>query len=70
MNEFEKPAIKHISTLENAVILSDVTASWSLDSSRDTLKNISLSVKAGHLTTVIGEVASGKVKLKIILQYV
>ena len=45
-----------------AATLSDLTARWGFTASADTLKSISLEVKAGQLCAVIGPVGAGKVR--------
>lgn len=63
LKDFEKPLSSNISTSKAAVMLSNVSASWSVNSTIYTLRNISLNVNIGSLTTVIGEVGSGKVRI-------
>lgn len=46
---------------ENVIRFSKVKANWTVDSNRDTIKDLTLAVKQGELTTIIGQVGSGKV---------
>lgn len=63
LNEYKKPcSVPKAETKDNAVQLINASANWSVDSGRTTLKDISLTIKSGTLTTIIGEVGSGKVR--------
>lgn len=63
LKEFKRPcANPKIQIKDNAVQLVNAFANWSEYSGRVTLKNISLTIPSGTLTTVIGEIGSGKVR--------
>jgi ABC-type glutathione transport system ATPase component len=46
---------------KTSVIMTYVSAEWSKMQEGDTLKSISLSIKSGELSAIIGPVGSGKV---------
>lgn len=64
LKEFKQMKSEVSSSDENAIRFSNVKANWTVDSSRDTIKDLTLAVKRGKLTTIIGQVGSGKVSTK------
>lgn len=46
------------------ILLQDATARWQPNSQEATLQNLSLDIKKGTLTAVVGLVGSGKVRLE------
>lgn len=62
LEEFKKPNIETTSSKEYAIRFSKVKANWSVDSGRDTIRDLNLTIKKDELTTIIGQVGSGKVK--------
>ncbi|XKL66417.1 hypothetical protein PGB90_009837 [Kerria lacca] len=63
LDEFKKPTENKSTSIDYAVKFVDVTARWSINSNRDTLKNIRLTIKKNELTTIIGQVGCGKSSL-------
>lgn len=44
-----------------SIVISNVTAKWTDTQTDNTIENINLTVKPGHLTAIIGPVGAGKV---------
>lgn len=53
----------HVTSLDDAVVISHGTAKWTESSSDNTFTNLNLRVKKGSLVAVIGPVGSGKTSL-------
>ena len=51
----------HITRIDNAVEINDVSASWEEDASRQTLQQVNLNIGSGQLCALIGPVGAGKV---------
>lgn len=43
------------------IVVSNITAKWTDSQTDNTLENINLTVRAGHLVAIIGPVGAGKV---------
>lgn len=50
--------------IEDAILISDVSASWENDSNRKTLQHIQLKIQPGKLYAIVGSVGCGKVFIK------
>lgn len=61
LEEFQRLNIQISNSEHFAVRFSDVKANWTEDSSRDTIHDFNLTIKRNELTTIIGQVGSGKV---------
>lgn len=66
LKEFERLKSEGNGTNENAVSFSKVKANWTVDSNRDTIKDLTLTIKREELTTIIGTVGSGKVSTNLL----
>ncbi|KAK7582376.1 hypothetical protein V9T40_013821 [Parthenolecanium corni] len=63
LEEFKKLNIQTTNSKEYAIRFSNVKANWTVDSSRNTIHDLSLTIKKDELTTIIGQVGSGKTSL-------
>lgn len=65
-NDENRQSVDQPNATIGTIVISNATAKWSLEQSKNSLKDIQFSIESGRLVAIIGTTGSGKVY--IILQ--